>query len=55
MPLYTNEINLTEDFVDGVKQAHKLGDWRNFIEHFGTHFASKVVFGGRSVISHSYT
>ncbi len=49
MPLYTNEINLTEVFSEGVKEAFKKKDWRNFISHFGTHYASKVIFGGRYV------
>lgn len=55
MPLYSNQIQLNADFVEGVKFAYALGDWYEFIGHFGTHYASSVVFGGRYFLEHTYS
>ena len=45
MPIYSNQIPLSLDFVFGVKDAIQQNDWADFVEHFGTHFASKVTIG----------
>lgn len=55
MPLYSNQIQLNEDFIQGVKQAYANDGWGEFIDHFGTHYASTVVFGGRYFLQHTYS
>lgn len=55
MPIYSNQIPLTLDFVQGVKSSFAENDWSEFIEHFGTHFASAVTFGGRYFMEHTYS
>ena len=41
------EIRLTEDFMAGVRSSAANGQWEEFVNHFGTHYVSKVVFGGK--------
>jgi hypothetical protein len=55
MPIYSNEIPLSKDFVGGVHESLLEDDWGEFIEHFGTHFASAVTFGGRYFMEHTYS
>ena len=55
MPLYSNQIQLNSDFVEGVKYAFLNNDWYEFIGHFGTHYASSVVYGGRYFLEHTYS
>ena len=55
MPLYSNEIALNKDFIEGVKDAINNNNWNQFVEHFGTHFASSVTFGGRYFVEHTYS
>jgi len=47
MPLYSTQFKLTEDFISGVKIAFLTNSWGDFINHFGTHYATGVSFGGR--------
>ena len=54
MPIYTNEIHLTEDFVKGVHNSTANNRWDEFINHFGTHYATKIIFGGTSLYQHEY-
>jgi hypothetical protein len=55
LPLFSNQIELSLDFVEGVKQSLQENDWDEFVEHFGTHYASTVVFGGRYLLEHTYS
>jgi hypothetical protein len=55
MPIYSNDIPLTRDFIGGVRESVIENDWSEFIEHFGTHFASAVTFGGRYFMEHTYS
>ncbi len=55
MPLYTNQIPLSLDFTEGVKKAHAENNWLQFINHFGTHYATSVVYGGRYFLEHTYS
>ena len=52
MPVYSNDIPLTKDFEEGVKNAFGNEDWKEFMNTFGTHYAHKVIFGGRYVLQH---
>lgn len=53
--MYSNEIALNLDFVQGVKSAYENKNWLQFIGHFGTHYASAVTFGGRYFMEHTYS
>jgi hypothetical protein len=55
MPIYSNQIPLSLDFIGGVRDSLALEDWTDFIDHFGTHFASAVTFGGRYFMEHTYS
>lgn len=55
MPLYTNQIPLSLDFTEGVKKAYADNNWLQFINHFGTHYATSVVYGGRYFLEHTYS
>ena len=55
MPLYSNEIALNKDFIEGVKDAFNNKNWNQFVDHFGTHYASAVTFGGRYFVEHTYS
>jgi hypothetical protein len=55
MPIYSNQIPLSLDFIGGVRESIVEEDWSEFIEHFGTHFASAVTFGGRYFLEHTYS
>ena len=55
MPIYTNEIKLTNDFQEGVRSATNTGNWKDFVTHFGSHYATRVIFGGRYVYNHYYS
>lgn len=55
MPIYSNDIPLSRDFIGGVRESIVENDWSQFIDHFGTHFASSVTFGGRYLMEHTYT
>ena len=54
MPVFSNDIPLSNDFKEGVKDGAKNGNWTNFMNEFGTHYANKVIFGGRYVLQHEY-
>lgn len=47
MPLFSNKIQLSDDFSDGVKYSLAINDWTQFVDHFGTHYATSVTYGGR--------
>lgn len=32
-----------------------MNDWKEFINHFGTHFASSITYGGRYFMEHMYS
>ena len=55
MPVFSNEIPLTEDFKAYVKESSENGDWADFLDYFGSHFASRVIFGGRYTYQHLYS
>jgi hypothetical protein len=55
MPVYTNEMELSKDFIQGVKQSYESNSWDEFLEHFGSHYATRVTFGGRYFLEHTYT
>ena len=55
MSIFSNEIKLSADFQEGVKKAANNGSWDDVFDHFGSHFLSKVVFGGRYFYEHSYS
>ena len=55
MPVFSNEIPLTKSFQEAVKQASDNGNWRDFLNQFGSHFASRIIFGGRYVYEHQYS
>ena len=55
MPIYTNEIHMTEDFMAGVRNSTANGQWEEFVNHFGTHYATRVWFGGTSEFQHEYS
>lgn len=55
MPVFSNEIPLTKSFQEAVKLAAGNGNWRDFLNQFGSHFASRVIFGGRYVYQHEYS
>ena len=35
--------------------AYAENNWEEFIDHFGTHYASSVTFGGRYFLQHTYS
>ena len=47
--------NLLPNFVKGVVQSAKTGNWDMFIDQFGTHFVYEVIFGGRATQQTSYS
>lgn len=55
MPLFSNKIQLSDDFIDGVKFCYAINDWSQFVSHFGTHYASSVTYGGRYFLEHTYS
>lgn len=55
MPIYSNELQLSNDFIMGVRQSFERNSWEEFLEHFGSHYATKVTFGGRYFLEHTYT
>jgi len=46
--LFTSN-ELLPNFVAGVKESFRLGNWTKFIAQFGTHFIYDVIMGGRAV------
>lgn len=55
MPIYSNELTLSNDFINGVKQSFASNQWEEFLDHFGSHYATSVTFGGRYFTEHTYT
>lgn len=47
-------MTLTQDFIAGVKHAYATNTWNEFFEHFGSHYVTSVLFGGRYVLEHTY-
>ena len=47
-------MRLSNDFIAGVKHAFSTNTWNEFFEHFGSHYVTSVLFGGRYVLEHTY-
>ena len=48
------ELKLLDNFVKGVKDCYKSGNWTNFWKQFGTHFIYEVTMGGRATQEMGY-
>lgn len=55
MPVYTNQMQLSVDFIEGVRQSYANNEWEGFLNHFGSHYATSVTFGGRYFLEHTYS
>lgn len=47
-------MNFDSNFIQGIQSATTTNNWEDFINHFGTHYAAKVAFGGRYILEHTY-
>ena len=55
LPSFSTDINLSADFIAGVKQSVKGNSWTQFMNYFGSHYVDTVVLGGRVVQEHRYS
>ncbi len=49
------DIELSDDFVAGVKYSLEHKNWEKFIEIFGTHYLHQTVLGGRFELVTEFT
>ena len=38
-----------------MKQSYASNQWDEFLDHFGSHYATSVTFGGRYFTEHTYS